>query len=169
MIQVYTGDGKGKTTAALGLALRASGHGRKVVVIQFMKGDIDYGEVKAARRFKCFELYQFGLPTFVKKGAPSDEDIRLAREGIDFARKTISEGAHDIVILDEINVAVDFCLLEMRAVLALIDLAPPDMELVLTGRNAPPEFIERADLVTEMREIKHPFAKGTPAREGIEH
>jgi len=169
MIQVYTGNGKGKTTAALGLALRACGHGRRVVMIQFMKGDIEYGEVKIAPNIPGFELHQFGLPTFVDKGNPSDEDLRLAKEGFEFAKAAIENGDFDIVILDEIDVAVDFGLNPLDELLRLLDDVPADMEVVLTGRYAANEIIERADLVTEMREIKHPFQKGIYAREGIEY
>jgi cob(I)alamin adenosyltransferase len=169
MIQVYTGNGKGKTTAALGLALRACGHGRKVAMIQFMKGDIEYGEVKIAPKIPGFELHQFGLPTFVKKGAPSEEDLRLAREGFDFTRKIIADGNHDLVILDEINVAVDYGLIPLNDLSSLLDSVPDKMEIVLTGRYAHEKIIARADLVTEMREIEHPYQKGVEAREGIEY
>ncbi len=167
MIQVYTGNGKGKTTAALGLALRARGHGLKVIIIQFMKGSREYGEVKAAERFGI-ELHQFGLESFVKKGDPSAEDLRLAREGFEFAKKTLAEGDFDIVILDEINVAADYGLIETGEVLTLVEKAPPEIELILTGRYAAPEIIDAADLVTEMKEVKHPYSKGIPARMGID-
>ncbi|MCK5832443.1 cob(I)yrinic acid a,c-diamide adenosyltransferase [bacterium] len=168
MIQVYTGNGKGKTTAALGLAFRACGHSKKVIMIQFMKGDIEYGEITASKKLDGFSIHQFGLPTFVKKGEPSPEDLRLAKAGFDFAKKTITETKHDIVILDEINVAIDYGLIELDDLLKLLNDVPSDMEIILTGRYANPAILERSDLVTEMREIKHPYIKGVAAREGIE-
>ncbi|RKZ29419.1 cob(I)yrinic acid a,c-diamide adenosyltransferase [bacterium] len=169
MLQIYTGDGKGKTTAALGLALRACGHGRKVIMIQFMKGDIEYGEVKIASKIPGFELHQFGLPTFVEKGNPAAEDLRLAKEGFDFACEIISKGEYDVVILDELNCAIDYGLIYLEDVLELLDRVPKEMEIIITGRNARPKLTERADLVSEIKEIKHPFQKGILAREGIDY
>jgi cob(I)alamin adenosyltransferase len=167
-IQVYTGDGKGKTTAALGLALRACGHGMKVLMIQFMKGSKEYGEVIIADEIPGFTLIQSGLPTFVEKGNPSEEDLRLAREGMELAAEAVDEASCDVLILDEINVAVDYGLVEVRQVLDLIKRRPSGMEIVLTGRYAPAEFTEIADLVTEMKEIKHHYMSGFQAREGVE-
>jgi cob(I)alamin adenosyltransferase len=167
-IQVYTGNGKGKTTASLGLALRACGHDFKVLMIQFMKGSENYGEVIISGKIPGFTLIQSGLPTFVEKGNPSDEDLRLAREGMDLAWKAVRENACDMLILDEINCAVDYGLLEVGEAMDLIKEKPPAMELVLTGRYAPEEFLEVADLVTEMREIKHHYQTGMEMREGIE-
>ncbi len=167
-IQVYTGTGKGKTTASLGLALRACGHDFKVLMIQFMKGSKNYGEVILSGKIPGFTLIQSGLPTFVEKGNPSDEDLRLAREGMDLAWKAVRENACDMLILDEINCAVDYGCIEKSEVMDLIKERPPTMELVLTGRGAPEEFIEAADLVTEMKEIKHHYASGLEMREGIE-
>ena len=169
LIQVYTGNGKGKTTAALGQGLRAAGHGLRVTMIQFMKGKINYGELEALRAVDGFTLEQFGLPTFVKKGAPSPEDLRLAAEGFARAEQLLREGSVDVLILDEINVAVDYGLLTLEQVLGLIEAKPPQVELILTGRYAPPEILERADLVSEVREVKHPYAAGVQAREGIEY
>jgi cob(I)alamin adenosyltransferase len=169
-VQVYTGKGKGKTTAALGLCLRAAGHGLRACVILFMKGGIIYGEVQAARRFNgLLEIIPAGRESFVSRRAPEAEDIRLARQGLVQAREIMTSGRVDILVLDEINVALDFGLVDLSAVLDLIAGKPEDMELVLTGRNAPPEIIAAADLVTEMREIKHYWKKGMPARKGIEH
>jgi cob(I)alamin adenosyltransferase len=167
-IQVYTGDGKGKTTASLGLALRACGHGFRVLMIQFMKGSKNYGEVIISGKIPGFTLIQSGLPTFVEKGNPSDEDLRLAREGLDLAWKAVREGACDMLILDEVNCAVDYGLLEVGEVMRLIEEKPAAMELVLTGRYAPEEFIKAADLVTEMKEMKHHYESGMEMREGIE-
>jgi cob(I)alamin adenosyltransferase len=168
-IQVYTGDGKGKTTAALGLALRACGHGLKVLMIQFMKGSKNYGEVIIADEIPGFTLIQSGLPTFVEKGNPSEEDLKLAKEGMEMARKAVADASCDILILDEVNVAVDYGLVGVKQVLETLKQKPPEMEIVLTGRYAPPEFMEIADLVTEMKEIKHHYMSGLGMREGIEY
>ena len=167
-VQVYTGDGKGKTTAALGQALRACGHGLRVLMIQFMKGSENYGEVMIFDKVPGFRLVQSGLPTFVEKGNPSEEDLRLAREGMDLARKAVEDGTWDILILDEVNVAVDYGLVRAEEVLELVKTRPPKMEMILTGRYAPEEFLEVADLITEMKEVKHHYANGQEMREGIE-
>jgi cob(I)alamin adenosyltransferase len=168
MVQVYTGDGKGKTTAALGLALRALGHGLKVYVIQFMKGDPEYGELRATRNLPNLVIRQYGRPDFVDRNSPEEADVRLAQQGLAHAREVISGGEYDLVILDEINVAVDFELIDLQDVLALIESKPRHTELVLTGRYASPQIIEAADLVTEMKEIKHYFDKGRRSRDGID-
>jgi len=169
MVQVYTGGGKGKTTAGLGLALRAIGHGLKVFVIQFMKGNIEYGELEVSRWLSPFlTIRQMGRETFVNRQNPDPEDVRLAQEALELARKLVTEGEHDIIILDEINVAVDFGLVDKGEVLRLFEERPPHVELILTGRYAPPEIIEKADLVTEMVEVKHYYRQGVLSREGIE-
>jgi len=170
LIHVYTGNGKGKTTAALGLALRAAGHGFRVFILQFMKGDKGYGEVKAIKFLKPYiTIKQSGLCTFVNKGRPSKEDIRLAKEGLRIAIKVVRGGEYDIVILDEINCAIDFKLIDLEKVIALLEKKPPFVELILTGRNAPKELIEKAHLVTEMREIKHYYQSlNIQARKGID-
>jgi cob(I)alamin adenosyltransferase len=168
LVQVYTGDGKGKTTAAVGLAMRAIGKGLKVFMVQFLKGR-NYGELETAKRLSDrFEVVQSGLDTFVKKGEPSEEDLRLAHEGLEIARKAIMSGEYDIVILDEVNVAIELGVLTVDEVLPLIDERPQGVELVLTGRSAPEEFSERADIITEMKCVRHCFDKGVPMREGIE-
>ncbi len=167
-VQVYTGDGKGKTTAALGLALRAWGHGARVLVIQFMKGRINYGELEAARKLEGFDIEQYGRETFVDRDEPAAEDVALAREALARARQVVAENAYDLVILDEVNVAADYGLVTAKEILDLISHKPPEMELVLTGRNAPAEFADAADLVSEVREIKHHYRIGIPARKGIE-
>lgn len=169
MIQVYTGTGKGKTTASLGLALRACGHGLKTLMICFMKGDPNYGEVLVSDQIPNFRLIQSGLPTFVKKGEPSEEDLRLAREGFDLAKKAIQESQYDLVILDEINVAVDYGLIPLEDVLKLMEHRPEEVELVFTGRYAHPDVVKNADLVSEILEIKHPYQSGFQSREGIEY
>ncbi len=168
-VQVYTGNGKGKTTAALGLALRACGHGLRVLMIQFMKGSKNYGELLAAESVPGLQIVQKGLSTFVEKGNPSEEDLKLAREGMKLAWETIENKSCDILILDEINVAVDYGLVRVEDVLELIKKKPKEMELVLTGRYAPKEFVEVADLVTDMQEIKHHYQMGLKMREGIEY
>ncbi|MGB9742233.1 MAG: cob(I)yrinic acid a,c-diamide adenosyltransferase [candidate division WOR-3 bacterium] len=168
MIEVYTGDGKGKTTAAFGLALRALGHNWRVLVIQFMKGD-SYGEIQAARHLPNLEIRQFGLKTFVQRGHPGAEDLQLARAGLEFARQAVLSGGYQLVILDEINCAVDYGLVPLSEVVALVRSCPKEVELVLTGRNAPRALIELADLVSEVREIKHPYQKGVVNRVGIDH
>jgi len=168
-IQVYTGNGKGKTTAALGLALRAAGHGLKTVIIQFMKGWIDYGELAGVRMLSpCVEIHQAGRDTFVNRKNPDPEDVRLAREGFELAKAAVLGRKADIVVLDEINCAMDFGLLPVAEVLDLLRRKPEGMELVLTGRGAPREIVDAADLVTEMREVKHYYAKGVDARTGVE-
>lgn len=168
-IQVYTGNGKGKTTAALGLALRAVGHGYKVFMLQFMKGSKEYGELQAAEKYlPNFIIMQSGLETFVSKENPSKKDIELARKGLDIAKKVVSEGHYDLVILDEINVALDFKLFPLEDVLSLIKSKPGHVELILTGRYAPREILETADLVSEVTLVNHPYYHGVEARQGIE-
>lgn len=167
LVQVYTGNGKGKTTAAIGLAVRACGHGFTVHMIQFMKGRINYGELETAKLIPNFEIKQFGRPEFVSKENPDPVDIKLAQKGFEHAQKVIFSQKYDIVILDEINVAMDFNLISQDEVLTLIEERPKTVELVLTGRHCPREIVRIADYVTEMLEIKHPYSEGTLAREGI--
>jgi cob(I)alamin adenosyltransferase len=168
-IQVYTGNGKGKTTAALGLALRAAGSGVRTYIGQFMKGQ-HYGELDAVKKlFPLVTIEQFGRKTFlhVTKPAPPG-DVRRARRGLERCLAAMLSGRYDIVVLDEVNVAVFFHLLTIREVLDVLDEKPAVVELVLTGRCAPPAFIRRADLVTEMKERKHYYRSNVPARTGIE-
>jgi cob(I)alamin adenosyltransferase len=168
-IQVYTGDGKGKTTAALGLTLRALGHGSRVVMIQFMKGMEDSGEVLMAKKLApLFTLLPMGRAVFVDPSHPDPLDLEMAHKALDTAKSFLKEGACDILILDEINVALAFGLLLIEEVMELIDGKPPAMELILTGRYAHPEVMARADLVTEMKNIKHYFDQGMEDRECIE-
>ena len=168
LIQVYTGSGKGKTTAAVGQAIRACGHGLKVMMIQFMKGR-EYGEVKLAGEIKNFTIEQYGLDTFVEKNNPSEKDRELARRGMERAGQVISSGDYDMVILDEINVAIDHGLVRPDDVYDLLKGKPEEVELILTGRYAPFELIRIADLVSEVKEVKHHYTKGVPARKGIEY
>lgn len=166
-IQVYTGDGKGKTTAAMGLALRAAGAGLRVCIIQLMKG-AEAGEIAALRKLgDLITVRLFGRAGFIE-GAPDEEDIRLAREGLEEAERAVVSGEYNVVILDEANVAVNFGLFSVSDLLRLMDRKPERVELVITGRKADPQVIERADLVTEMSEIKHYYHKGVSARKGIE-
>lgn len=170
MVHVYTGNGKGKTTASLGLALRALGHGYRVFMLQFMKGSKEYGELQAAEKYlPNLTIVQSGLETFVIKENPSKEDLDLARRGLDIAKKTVTDGIYEMVILDEINVALDFNLIPLAEVLELIKDRPPHVELVLTGRYVPQEVIDAADLVSDVTLVKHPYYQGVEAREGIEY
>lgn len=167
LVHVYTGDGKGKTTAALGLAVRACGHGFNVYMIQFMKGKINYGELETATLIPTFEITQFGRPEFVSKENPDPEDIKLAQKGFEHAKEVISSQKYDIVILDEINVAMDFNLISTDEVVSLLEHRPKTVELILTGRKCPRQIVKIADYVTEMLEIKHPYTEGMQARKGI--
>jgi cob(I)alamin adenosyltransferase len=172
-IQVYTGSGKGKTTAALGIALRAAGAGLKVFIGQFIKKG-KYSEHNALKRFKDFiTVKQYGTG-FVKRTQSKEhrtqtEAIEAARKGLEETKKIIASGMYDIVILDEINVAVHYNLISVGDILDLLNAKPSHVELVLTGRYANEKIIEMADLVTEMKEIKHYYKKGVKARRGIEH
>ena len=169
MIQVYTGDGKGKTTAALGQALRAIGHGMKVYMIQFMKGRT-YGELMTCERcLPDLTITMSGRDEFVKKGEPEEADLRMAREGLDLARKVVSEGKHQMLILDEINVAVDYGLLPLPEVLEFLRSCPREMEVVCTGRYAPVELVELADLVSEVRAVNPHYNQCVDMRNGIEY
>jgi cob(I)alamin adenosyltransferase len=168
-VQVYTGDGKGKTTAALGLALRAVGHGLTVYMIQFMKGSSNYGELSAAGRLEGFTIEQSGRDEFVDRQDPAQVDIDFAAAGLARARAVLTAGEHDIVILDEINVALDFGLVRLEDVLSLVEQRPEHVELVMTGRSAHPEVVKVADLVSEVLNIRHHYDTGVKAREGIEY
>jgi cob(I)alamin adenosyltransferase len=169
MIQVYTGDGKGKTTAALGLALRAIGHGLKVIMIQFMKGVDGTGELISARKLApLLVIKPMGRTGFINPESPDFEDILLAKKALDYTKEIIDSSACDILILDEINAAVAFNLIPIQDVLDIMESKPSKMELILTGRHAPPQILDRADLITEMKNIKHYFDKGVPDRIGIE-
>jgi cob(I)alamin adenosyltransferase len=168
-VQIYTGNGKGKTTAALGLALRAAGHGFKTHIGQFLKGQV-YGELAAAKKLSpLLKIEQYGRKGFYHVTEdPDQDDIRRARNGLKKSLKAMLSKDFRIVVLDEINVAVYFKLLEEKEILDFIDQKPKSVELILTGRYAPPSFLDKADLVTEMKEIKHYFQNGVKARKGIE-
>ncbi len=167
-IHVYTGNGKGKTTAAFGLAMRAAGRGKRVCIIQFMKPDEGYGEQVSARKLGI-ELHAFGTNQFVNKRNPKKEDIERAKNALRMGKEKVESGEYDVVILDEINVALNFNLISLNDVLSLMDNVPERTELVMTGRYARDEIMEKANLVTEMREVKHYFQEGIVAREGIEY
>lgn len=169
LIQVYTGNGKGKTTAALGLALRAVGHGLKVCMVQFIKGGGAYGEHFAAEKlFPQLTIHQTGRDNWIFRDNLDPEDIRVAAGALDLAQLALRSGQYDLVILDEINGAAWFGLIDVEEILALMALKPANVELVLTGRSADERVIAGADLVTEMCEIKHYYATGVQARIGIE-
>ncbi|MCK4569500.1 MAG: cob(I)yrinic acid a,c-diamide adenosyltransferase [Bacteroidales bacterium] len=166
-VHVYTGNGKGKTTAALGLALRASGAGMKVFIGQFIKGQ-QYSELRTiAHDLKNISVKQYGLGCFIVD-KPTIEDREAARKGFDEIRQIIKNGKYDMLILDEINIALYYKLIGLDELITLIKEKPQQLELVITGRYAPEEIIEAADLVTEMKEVKHYYQKGIEARKGIE-
>ncbi len=165
--QVYTGNGKGKTTAAIGLAIRAAGAGLKVYIAQFIKMG-DYSEIKALRRYTdLITVEQFGLGRFTD-GKPLPEDIAAAQKGLRHVKSILASQEYKVIILEEANVAAKFGLIRVQDLLGLIINKPYDTELVITGRYASPRVIESADLVTEMKPVKHYFEKGVPARVGIE-
>jgi len=166
-VQVYTGNGKGKTTAAFGLALRAAGAGLRVFIQQFMKGQPTGELVALAPLADRITVRRCGRDCFIAR-APEPEDVAAARQGLAEATQAVMSGQYDLVILDEANVAVYFRLFAVDALLDMIARKPAHVELVITGRNADPRLVERADLVTEMREVKHYYAAGVPARKGIE-
>jgi cob(I)alamin adenosyltransferase len=167
---VYTGGGKGKTTAALGLALRAAGHGLRAIVFCFMKTHDTYGEILGAARFAPeINLRAVGRETFVDRENPAPEDVRMAREGFAQARQAALSGEYDLVVLDEFNIVLDYGLVPVDEVLALFKDKPKQVEIVLTGRSAPAAVVDAADLVTEMVERKHYYPKGVYARRGIDY
>jgi cob(I)alamin adenosyltransferase len=169
LVQIYTGNGKGKTTAAFGQALRALGQGYRVCVVQFMKGR-KYGEFLAAEKYlPNLTIHLSGLDSFVMRENPAPLDIELARQGLDLARRVIASGDYDMIILDELNVAADFKLIPLDEVIALIKSKPARLDLILTGRYAPEEVIALADTVSEIQEIRHHYAAGIKDRAGIEY
>ena len=167
LVQVYTGEGKGKTTAALGLALRAVGQGMKVVIIQFIKGDTGCGEHLFAQKHRPFDIVCLNKGDSFRQ---TPAELRpVTEKTLAFAEETLKKGEYDMVILDEIFIALSKGLITTPRIVALMDKKPAKVELVLTGRGAPREVIERADLVTEMVAVKHPFTRGIRARRGIEY
>ncbi|WP_297518937.1 cob(I)yrinic acid a,c-diamide adenosyltransferase [Thermococcus sp.] len=167
LVHIYTGNGKGKTTSALGLTVRMLGSGGKVIILQFMKAPDVYGEQKKIR--ECGAVIEsFGLPKFVH-GKPEPDDIEAAKKALQRAKEVASSGEWDLVILDELCVALGFKMLNVEEVKGLIESKAPHTELVLTGRYCPEELFELADYVTDMREVKHPYQRGILARRGVEY
>ena len=169
LVQVFTGDGKGKTTAALGAVIRALGQGRRVYIVFFMKGEYPYGERNILAQLSHVDIASFGSLDFVDPADVRPEDREQAQLALAAAREAALSGNYDIVVLDEINVAVAFKLLPLAEVIKLIRDRPPQVELILTGRKADPELIKLADLVTECLKIKHPYDEGIGSRKGIEY
>lgn len=179
LVQVYTGNGKGKTTCALGAGLRAAGHGLEVLVISFMKAkvasrgggaEINYGEFRSIEAITNFTIIPVGRESFVDKENPDPIDIKMAQDGLKMAQEALKEHSCDVLILDEINVAVEWNLISLEDQLGLIKMKPNDVELIMTGRYAKDPIIEAADLVTEMKEIKHYFnTRKLLARRGFEY
>ena len=169
LVQVFTGNGKGKTTAALGTILRAVGHGWRVFIVFFMKGNYDYGEYSTLAKLPNVDMASFGFRHLTDPTNIKPEEIEQARLALVAAREAVFSGNYDLVVLDEVNVALGFNLIELDEVVKLIRAKPSNVELILTGRYADTKLIELADLVTEMVKVKHPFDKGIKARKGIEY
>jgi len=171
LVIVYTGNGKGKTTAALGLALRAVGYNHKICMIQFIKGSWPYGEMESVKRLEPemeFIVAGKGFVGIIDDNSPREEHVKIAKEAINISKEKIQSGKYDIVILDEVNYAVNLGLIGVKDVLDLINSKPSGLNLVLTGNYAKDEIVSVADLVTEMKEVKHPFKSGIKAKKGID-
>ncbi len=166
MLQVYTGDGKGKTTAAIGLAVRAAGAGLKVFIGQFVKS-MEYNEIKILKNIDNIDVEQYGLNCFIEK-EPEQKDIKAAQEGLKEIREILTSDKYDVVILDEANIAVYFDLFSVDELINVIDSRNEGIEVIVTGRKAKEKLMNKADLVTNMQEIKHYYEKGVQARDGIE-
>lgn len=169
MVQVFTGNGKGKTSAALGAVLRALGHGLRVYIVFFMKGKYPYGEFSTLTKLPNVDVASFGFRCLTDMANIKPEEIEQAKLAMSAAREATLSGNYDLVVLDEVNVAVAKKLIELNEVVKLIGDKPRNVELILTGRYADAKLIELADLVTEMVKLKHPYDKGVPARKGIEY
>ena len=169
LVQVFTGNGKGKTTAAMGTILRAAGHGYKVFLVSFMKGNYEYGEYKSLSKLPNVEMAQYGLRQLAVPNQINPEEKEQAELALKAAREVITSGNYDLVVLDEINVALGYDLIGLEEVIKLIKDKPPHVELILTGRYANTRLLDMADLVTEMVNVKHPFDKQINARKGIEY
>lgn len=169
MLQVYTGTGKGKTTAALGVALRASGYGMTTLMLSFLKDDPDYGEARAVKNLPWFTLKQVGRDAFVNFHNPDPIDLKMCRDGWEEAKRAIVNRAADIIILDELNIVLATKMLPTQEVVAFLQEHKQSVELITTGRGAPEELLKAADLVTDMQEVKHYFHKGVSSRNGIDH
>lgn len=169
LVQIFTGDGKGKTSAALGLAIRAAGHGLRVHITFFMKGDYPYGEQKCLALLPNISVARFGQRDFVDPANVTPEEKKQAEQALEDARRAAFGGEYDVVILDEVNVAAAWKLIDVDEVIRLVSQKPDNVELVLTGRYADQRIVDLAHLVTEMKEIKHPYQKGTPSRMGLDY
>lgn len=169
LVEVFTGDGKGKTSAALGIALRASGHDLKVFIVYFMKGNFPYGEQKVLPQLSNVTFAKFGQLSFVDPNNVKEEEKIEAKKALDTAKKAMLSNNYDVIILDEINVAVTWKLIDLNEVINLIQEKPEKVELILTGRYADEKLIAAADLVTNMTKIKHPYDEGILSREGIDY
>jgi cob(I)alamin adenosyltransferase len=169
LVQIFTGNGKGKTTAALGTILRAAGHGLRTFIVFFMKGDYEYGEYDTLRKLPNIDMRQSGFRRFTDPLNIKPEDKEQAESALTAAREAMLSGNYDLVVLDEVNVALNYKLIKLEEVIELINKKPENVELILTGRYADNKIIEMADLVTEMVKVKHPYDKGISARKGIEY
>ncbi|MHA1941086.1 MAG: cob(I)yrinic acid a,c-diamide adenosyltransferase [Candidatus Hodarchaeales archaeon] len=169
LIHVISGDGKGKTTSALGIALRAAGHEYNVLIIQFMKKGWDYGELQAVQFLNGVEIHPFGTPNYIDKANPQPIDFSEARKALKHFKDELNNPHWNIIVLDEINVALDFKLISERDIIDLLRTKPKNLEIILTGRDAPSSLIELADYYTEIKSIKHPFQKKILARKGVEY
>ena len=171
LVIVYTGNGKGKTTAALGLALRAIGYEHKVCMLQFIKGSWHYGEMDSSKKLEPnFELIAIGkgFVGILDDNSPREEHEKYAAEALRICREKINSGKYNVVILDEVNYAINLGLIDVQEIIKIIKEKPSNLDLVLTGRDVKEEIVELADLVTEMKEIKHPFKSGIKAKKGID-
>ncbi|MCL0091265.1 cob(I)yrinic acid a,c-diamide adenosyltransferase [Dehalococcoidales bacterium] len=168
LVQIFTGDGKGKTSAALGVVIRALGHGLRVYIAYFMKGG-DYGERRILSKLPNVTMASFGQKGFIDPARIKPEEIEQAKQALAAAREAMLSGNYDLVVLDEVNLAVAWKLVELEGVIRLIDDKPPNVELILTGRKADTQLVKLADLVTEMLKIKHPYDEGIKARKGIDY
>ncbi len=169
LVQIFTGDGKGKTSAALGIVLRALGHGLRVCIIAFMKGDYPYGEWRVLSKLPNVNIAKFGFRTFTDPANVKPEEVEQAKRALAFAREAMLSGNYDLVVLDEVNIAVAWRLVELDEVEKLIQDKPQNVELILTGRYADTKLVKLADLVTECLKIKHPYDNGILARKGIDY
>lgn len=169
MLQVYTGTGKGKTTAALGVALRGAGYGLTTMMFSFLKDDPDYGEARAYKYLPGFILKQVGRDAFVNFRNPDPIDVKMCRDGWEMAKQAILDHAADIIILDELNIVLCTQLLPNEEVIEFFKVHKADLEIITTGRGAPDALVKAADLVTDMSEVKHYFHKGISSRNGIDH
>ena len=169
LVQIFTGAGKGKTSAALGVVIRALGQGLRVCIVSFMKGDYPYGERNILSKLPNVTMASFGSLEFVDPANVKPEEIEQAKQALATAREAMLSGSYDLVVLDEVNIAVAWKLVELDEVIRLISDKPQNVELILTGRYADTKLVQQADLVTEMLKIKHPYDEEITSRKGIEY